>query len=64
MKENNNEIPLGLGLGLSMNEKAMAEFADMNQSEKELIIDKARNVQSKQEMQNLIQNLADQNSIS
>ncbi|HKM33906.1 MAG TPA: hypothetical protein VJY54_04090 [Lachnospiraceae bacterium] len=64
MKEYNNEIPLGLGLGLSMNEKAMSEFAGMNESEKEQVIDKAKNVQSKQEMQHLIQNIADQNHIS
>lgn len=63
MKEYNNEIPLGLGLGLSMNEKAMSEFASMNESEKEQVIDKAKNVQSKQEMQHLIQNIADQNRL-
>lgn len=63
MKEYNNEIPLGLGLGLSMNEKAMSEFANMNESEKEQVIDKAKNVQSKQEMQHLIQNIADQNRL-
>lgn len=64
MKENKNDIPLGLGLGLSMNEKAMSEFANMSEREKARIIDQAKNVQSKQEMQSLIQNIGDQDRIS
>lgn len=47
-----------------MNEKAMSEFANMSEREKARIIDQAKNVQSKQEMQSLIQNIGDQDRIS
>lgn len=52
-------LPLGLGFGLAMNEKAMDIFASMNEEEKKQVIEAARGMTSKEEMQNLVNNIAD-----
>lgn len=52
------EMPLGLGFGLAMNEKAMNTFSSMTEPEKRQVIEAARNVQSKSEMEHLIQDIA------
>ena len=52
-------LPLGLGFGLAMSEEAMSSFAAMNEEEKRQVIEAARGVASKEEMQNLVQNIAE-----
>lgn len=52
------EMPLGLGFGLAMNEQAMNSFSSMTEPEKRQVIEAARNVQSKSEMESLIQDIA------
>lgn len=52
------EMPLGLGFGLAMNEEAMNTFSSMTEPEKRQVIEAARNVQSKAEMEHLIQDIA------
>lgn len=52
-------LPLGLGFGLAMNEKAMDSFASMNEEEKKQVIEAARGMTSKEEMQDLVNNIAD-----
>lgn len=52
-------LPLGLGFGLAMNEEAMSSFASMTEEEKRQVIEAARGVSSKEEMQNLVQNIAE-----
>ena len=47
-------MPLGFVNALAKNESAMQKFAQMEKSEKEIVLEKAHNVSSKQEMQNLI----------
>lgn len=59
MNENNKkEMPLGLGFGLAMNDKAMDRFSNLSDTEKKQVIETARTVQSKKEMNNLIQDIA------
>ncbi len=52
------EMPLGLGFGLAMNEQAMNSFSSMTEPEKRQVIEAARNVQSKSEMESLVQDIA------
>ena len=52
-------LPLGLGFGLAMNEKAIDSFASMNEEEKKQVIEAARGMTSKEEMQDLVNNIAD-----
>lgn len=58
MLDNKNELPMGLGFGLAMNEKAMNNFSAMGEEEKHQVIEAARNVRSKREMQNLVNDIA------
>lgn len=51
-------LPLGLGFGLAMNEEAMTSFASMNDAEKKQVIEAARGVASKEEMHELVSNIA------
>ena len=52
-------LPLGPPFGLAMNEDAMNSFASMTEEEKRQVIEAARGVASKEEMQNLVQNIAE-----
>ena len=52
MLDNKNELPMGLGFGLAMNEKAMINFSSMGEEEKHQVIEAAR------EMQNLVNDIA------
>ena len=55
-----NDLPLGFSLALGQNPKAMKVFADMPESRQNEVLQKAHNVNSKDEMQALVSNLADQ----
>lgn len=51
------DMPLGFVNALAKNESAMQRFAQMDKSEKQELLDKAHNVTSKAEMQNLINSI-------
>ncbi len=53
-----NEMPMGLGFGLAGNEEAMQHFSNLSDTEKKQVIEAARKVQSKKEMNSLIQDIA------
>lgn len=57
-KKNKNEMPMGLSFGLAQNDEAMAHFSNLSDTEKKQVIETARMVQSKKEMNSLIQNIA------
>jgi hypothetical protein len=52
-----NEIPQGLGMALSRNEKAMNTFSVLSEEEKRIVIDLSRSVRSKSEMNRLVDKL-------
>lgn len=52
------ELPIGFGLNLSANEKAMAVFSSMSEAEKQRVVDASSKVQSKKEMENFVNRLA------
>ncbi len=54
---NFKEVPMGFSMALAQNEKALNVYAGMRDEQKEEVIDKARNVKSKQEMQSLVNEL-------
>lgn len=51
------ELPLGLAFQMAMNEKAFARFSDMGEQEKQSVIDRAKNVKSRREMERLVESL-------
>lgn len=53
-----NGLPLGMGMGLAMNAKAMEGYAKMSEAEKEDMILKCRDAKSKSEMQRIIDSVA------
>lgn len=57
--ENKKEVPMGLAFQMSMNEKAMENFAKMTEEEKGQVIEAARNVTSKEQMRSIVSDLAD-----
>lgn len=48
------ELPLGFGMALAQNEAAMQQFESMTDSEKQAVLQQARGVNSKREMQQLV----------
>lgn len=55
----NNSLPLGLAMGMAMNEQALDHYGKLTEYEKEKLIAESRGVKSKEEMEKLIQRLGD-----
>lgn len=53
------DIPLGFGFALAMNETAMRRYATLTETEKEHLILRCKDAKSKEEMQNIVNALAD-----
>lgn len=51
------DMPLGLAFQLSMNEKALKNFAKLNEEEKRQVLEAARSVHSKEEMRGIVNDL-------
>lgn len=52
------KLPVGFGMALAMDAKAMNVFASMPEERQDAVLEKARSVSSKAEMQHLVMNLA------
>lgn len=50
-------MPLGFGMALAMNERAMKKYSDLTESEKEKIILQCRDAKSKEEMDRIVNSL-------
>lgn len=55
----NGQLPIGFGLSLAMNQRAMDRFAHMTEAEKEQAIAKSKSVKSKREMDRIVNSLAE-----
>lgn len=51
------DLPLGLGFSLAMNQDAMSKFSNLSDNEKRQVIESARNIQSKQQMEQFVHSL-------
>lgn len=51
-------IPVGFGMALAMNETAMAAYTAMSEEEKEIILRKAHNARSEDEMRQIVSGMA------
>lgn len=54
---NNDNIPVGLALAFTQNIRAMNQFYNMTEKEKEQLINRAKALKSDQEMQSLLQSM-------
>lgn len=59
----NNALPLGLAMGMAMNEQAIDHYGKMTEYEKEKLIAESKGVKSKEEMQQLIQKIGEGDTI-
>ena len=58
---NETKLPVGFGMALAMNQDAMHAFASMPEARQNAVLEKARSISSKSEMQQLVTDLAAQN---
>lgn len=56
------ELPLGFTFAMAANERAMSRFAELNEEERERVVEEARNVNSKAEMKRLVRKLGEMDS--
>lgn len=61
---NDQEMPIGFGFRLAMNEEAMNHFADMNDQEKRQVVEAARQAQTKEQMDQIVENIAHLDSLN
>lgn len=54
-----NALPLGFGMALAQNEAAMKKFESMSEAEKQSLIQRTHQVDSKSEMRRLVSELTD-----
>ena len=52
------DLPVGFGMALIQNERAMKKFESLSETEKEEIIKKTHNFESKREMHEYVEKLA------
>lgn len=52
------DIPMGLGFSIALNEKAMTNFGNMSEDQRQKVINQSKQVQSKDEMQQLVDQIA------
>lgn len=57
------QLPLGLGMALAQNERAMARFEALSESDKKAFVEKTHSVQSKSEMRSLVNSLTDSTGV-
>lgn len=53
------ELPIGFGLSLAMNEKAMEKFSGMTEQEKTAVVERSKAVSSRREMESLVSDVAE-----
>ena len=53
----NSELPIGFIMELAKNSDALIRFSGLEKSEQDSIIDQARQVQSRDEMRNLVESI-------
>lgn len=54
---NNFEMPVGLGMALAMNPKAMEKFSSLTEKEKSDIVNGTHAIHSRKEMQKYVSNI-------
>ncbi|MBO5336965.1 MAG: hypothetical protein J6A94_07555 [Lachnospiraceae bacterium] len=58
------QLPLGFSMSLAMNENAMQGYAKLTETEKEHLIMRCKDARSKEEMQKIVDSLANDESLN
>lgn len=56
---NNFELPLGFGMALAQNERAMAKFESLSEAEKRAVVERTHSIRTKAEMRSFVRSLTD-----
>lgn len=56
-------VPLGFGMALAMNERALSGYAKMTEAEKEELINRSKDAKSKEEMERIVNSITDRENI-
>ena len=51
------DLPIGFGLSLAANEKSMAAFAEMNDEQKQVVVDKSRTMRTRADMERFVNSM-------
>lgn len=51
------ELPIGFGLSMAANEKSMEAFSDMNDAQKGAVVEKSRQMHSREDMEGFVNDL-------
>lgn len=54
---NFQEVPIGFSMALALNESALASYGSMSSERRQAVLERARNVGSRQEMRELVDSL-------
>lgn len=55
----NTELPMGLGMALAQNMKALNRFSEMSEEERQKVINRTHQIHSKDEMRQLTERIAE-----
>lgn len=58
-KHRQDELPLGFGMALAQNEKALENFAQLDERQKQRFLFEARHVRNKNEMQSIVNRIGE-----
>lgn len=53
------EVPIGFGMALAQNEKAVSAYAAMTREQKDAVIARAHQAESREEMQRIVADVAE-----
>lgn len=56
-----DELPLGFGMALAQNEKALEKFGQLDERQKQRFLFEARHVRSRNEMQSIVNRIGEWN---
>ncbi|HEX2986289.1 MAG TPA: hypothetical protein VHO71_05670 [Caproiciproducens sp.] len=54
------DIPIGFGMALAMNPKAMEQFTSLSEQEQANLMEQTHQIHSRDQMHNFVQSIADQ----
>lgn len=54
------DLPIGFGLSLAANEKSMEAFANMTDAKKQEIVEKSRQMHTREDMERFVNSLSDE----
>lgn len=60
-RNHRDDVPLGFGMALAQNEKALEKFAQLDERQKQRFLFEARHVRNKNEMQSIVERIGEWN---